>query len=456
MKPDKWQRIVMEGWLATDAKLQWCASDCGLSVPRQNGKNAVLEFTELYLTAILGMRILHTAHEVKTCRKHFLRMKYYFENERLYPELAGLVSYIRNTNGQEAIVLTNGGSIEFIARSKSSGRGFTVDILVYDEAQELTDEQLEAVQSAISSAPSGNPLTIYTGTPTPPSSAGTVFARMRRQAHKDRPPKRLCWFEWAADEIGDITDQSRWYRYNPSLGIRLLKNVVISESAKMTPDGFARERLGWWNDQAGALTDIDLDAWEECRTDHPCMDGYNSYAVKFSPDGASVTLAACVRPPKDSGELPHVEIIDNHSMHGGTGWLADWFTADKDGAERWRHAINIVIDGRVGAPTLVNALRDQGVSAKMIVTPRPGDMADACSMLEQAIGDRKLTHYGQPILDQAIGHAKHRKIGTEGFGYQSSMENVDVSPVEAIALAYWNAKTSRRHPERKQRIRRIT
>lgn len=144
MKPDKWQRIVLEGWLATDSKLQWAASDCGCAVPRQNGKNAILEFTELYLAAILGMKILHTAHEVKTCRKHFLRMKYYFENARKFPELAELVTYIRATNGQEAIVLKNGGSIEFIARSKSSGRGFTVDVLVCDEAQELTDEQMEA------------------------------------------------------------------------------------------------------------------------------------------------------------------------------------------------------------------------------------------------------------------------------------------------------------------------
>ena len=90
-------------------------------------------------------------------------------------------------------MLKNGGSIEFIARSKSSGRGFTVDVLVCDEAQELTDEQMEAIQPAISSAPSGNPLTIYTGTPTPPTSPGTVFARMRRNAHRDKPPKNLCW-----------------------------------------------------------------------------------------------------------------------------------------------------------------------------------------------------------------------------------------------------------------------
>ena len=40
------------------------------------------------------------------------------------------------------------------------------------------------------------------------------------------------------------------------------------------------------------------------------------------------------------------------------------------------------------------------------------------------------------------------KLG-DGFGYEPSMENIDVSPVEAVALAYWNVKTSKRHPGRR-------
>jgi hypothetical protein len=59
----------------------------------------------------------------------------------------------------------NGGSIEFIARSSGSGRGFTVDVLVCDEDQDLTDEELAALLPTISAAPSGNPMVILTGTP---------------------------------------------------------------------------------------------------------------------------------------------------------------------------------------------------------------------------------------------------------------------------------------------------
>ena len=89
---------------------RWSAPRVGLDVARQNGKNAVIEIVELFKMVLLGRRILHTAHEVKTCRKAFSRLLEFFDNERQYPELRALVREIRRTNGQEAIVLRNGGS----------------------------------------------------------------------------------------------------------------------------------------------------------------------------------------------------------------------------------------------------------------------------------------------------------------------------------------------------------
>src|SRR5699024_9206431 len=133
-----------EAWMRRKGG-RWAAGRWGLAVPRQNGKNGVLEAVELYFMAVLGLKILHTAHEVKTARKAFIRIASFFENERKYPELAGMVKEVRKTNGQEAIVLHNGGSVEFIARSKGSGRGFTVDVLVCDEAQEYSEDAQAAL-----------------------------------------------------------------------------------------------------------------------------------------------------------------------------------------------------------------------------------------------------------------------------------------------------------------------
>ena len=200
---DPWQAGVVTDWLRTDPTGHLLATDAVVVLPRQNGKNALTEAVELFKTAVQGRRVLHTAHEVKTARRHFMRMQDYFDSDE-YPELKAAVKAIRQTNGQEAVLLKNGGRIEFIARSKSSGRGFTCDDLVLDEAQELTDEQLEALRPVISAAPSGDPQTIYMGTPTPPTSPGTVLVRMYKAAHSDTPPQRLAWLEWAVDAVGDV------------------------------------------------------------------------------------------------------------------------------------------------------------------------------------------------------------------------------------------------------------
>src|SRR5690606_40084508 len=77
-------------------------------------------FRSLYGMVALGEKFLHTAHEVKTARKAFLRIASFFENPRRWPELAELVKEIRRTNGQEAVVLHNGGSVEFVADRKST------------------------------------------------------------------------------------------------------------------------------------------------------------------------------------------------------------------------------------------------------------------------------------------------------------------------------------------------
>src|SRR4051812_10054200 len=125
LTPDDWQEDVLDDWLGRRRDGRWAAATCGLAVPRQDGKKGIIEIRELFGMVMLGEKFLHTAHEVKTARKAFLRLAGFFENERQYPELAALVapSGVRKTNGQEAIVLRNGGSVEFIARSKGSGRG---------------------------------------------------------------------------------------------------------------------------------------------------------------------------------------------------------------------------------------------------------------------------------------------------------------------------------------------
>ena len=120
--PDEWQQLVLNDWLAVDDRAQWSALTCGLSCPRQNGKNGIIEIRELFGIVGRGEKILHTAHEVKTARKAFKRLQHFFGRSpsdpgAKFPELNALVTEIRNVNGQEAIFLANGGSVEIVALS---------------------------------------------------------------------------------------------------------------------------------------------------------------------------------------------------------------------------------------------------------------------------------------------------------------------------------------------------
>lgn len=442
LSPDPWQRMILDAWLGRDSMDRYTASRCGVLVPRQNGKNAVLEIRELYGSAILGEKILHTAHEVKTARKAFLRLASFFENEREYPELAALVVSIRRTNGQEAILLTNGGSIEFSARSKGAARGFTVDVVICDEAQFLNDEQLESLMPTMAAAPLGNPQIIMVGTPSNHNLEGEVFGRMRRDGHEGKD-KKLSWHEWSIDDPAKVNmaDPNVWASCNPALGIRLDIAVIQDEYKQMSPDGFARERLSMWYDVAAELRAIDYEKWAECAITSPPKDDEIdklAYAVKFSSDGSSASLAVAAR----HDGIIHVEVIEHRSMREGVGWLVEFL------APRTKKAATVVIDGLHWSGSLVQELRENGVRNKAAITvPKADEVVTAASGLVDAISRKTVTHYDQPALNASAENAEKRTIGTKG-GWGFGGEGCIL--IESAALAMWGVKTSKRNPKRKQ------
>ncbi len=94
LRPDDWQRLILNDWLA-ESRGRWASLTCGLSVPRQNGKNGALEVRELFGMVGRGEKIAHTAHQVKTAQKHFRRLKHFFgkkvdDPSANFPELNAL------------------------------------------------------------------------------------------------------------------------------------------------------------------------------------------------------------------------------------------------------------------------------------------------------------------------------------------------------------------------------
>jgi hypothetical protein len=441
---DPWQQIVLDCWLGKEEDDKYTVTSAGLSLPRQNGKNVCLEAREFFGLVVNGERILHTAHQVRTSKKSFRRLAAMFTDKK-HPEITDIVKNIRYTNGEESIELDNGGTIEFSARSRQAARGFDgISLVVFDEAQELMDDQVEAIMATLSASSTGTRQLIYTGTPPYPNCPGEVFRR-RRQACLANPSKHDAWHEWSveADNITQINvaDKTLWYMCNPALGIRLEEDFTEEEMRSMSSDGFARERLGWWAPNVTEVINyaIPEKVWDACVSDEQKPEGKTAYGVKFSADGSTVALCGAVL--ADNG-IARISLIMLKSTSHGSQWLADWLN------ERYNKAACVVIDGRNGVDVLIEKIKDTWKAKNSIVRPTLKEIIAGVSMLMDGLAEKQLTWYkGQEILkDSAVTSVKRPISGGWGFGGDNS------TPIEACALALYGVKTCKRDPKRKMMI----
>lgn len=431
---DPWQSDVLDDWMARTPSGRWMCKTCGGSVPRQNGKTALISGRAETGMVLFNEQVIYTAHLQKTATETFEEMASFFDTKALRKYLKD----IKTALGREQIILKSGARVKFLARTRNGGRGQHGDLLIFDEAQELDSDAQASFIPAISA--SLNPQTIYVGTPPDPNAEGTVFRGIRDKALKGET-KTTAWFEFSVDEIGDVTQKERWAKANPALGRRILLSTVEGECEQMDADTFARERLGWWTPVATHKTEyaISEKAWDSCASEALKPEGKTAYGVKFSPDGSEVCLCGAV---EDSDGIVRVSLIDRRPMGQGTQWLADWLN------ERSKKACCVVIDGRNGVDVLIDKISNIWRIKGSIIRPSVKDIIASVSMLTDALNEQKMTWYSKQIdlRDSAITSTKRPINGGWGFGGDNSL------PIEACSLAMWGVKTSKRNPNKSMRI----
>ena len=430
---DPWQSETLADWMAMTPAQKWACSNCGGSVPRQNGKTALLNVRAGSGMLLYNEQVIYTAHLQKTATETFEELAALFEA----PKLKRYVKDIKTALGREQIILQNGARIKFLARTRNGGRGQHGDLLIFDEAQELDDNAQASFIPAISA--SLNPQVIYVGTPPGPETPGTVFRGIREKAMNGET-RTTAWFEFSVEEIGDVTDQSRWAETNPALGRRILLSTIESEVEQMAPDTFARERLGWWTPvETGIDHAIPSELWEACKSQELKPEGKTAYGVKFSIDGSEVSLCGAVIPKEGPARIT---LIERKPTGLGVQWLADWLNA------RYREASCIVIDGRNGVDVLVDKISGTWRAKGSVIRPRVKDILASVGTLTNALGEQTVTWYyeQESLRESALSATKRPLGGGWGFGGDNS------TPIEAAALALWGAKTSKRDPTRRMLI----
>lgn len=453
---DPWQQGFGTVALGLDASGRYAATVGGVvaSIPRQVGKTYTVGGLLVGLALEFpGLRAIWTSHHLRTTTATFRSMQGIVKRPKIAPLVAendrgGMA--IRTANGEQEIRFRNGSIIMFGARAQGFGRGMAaIDVEVFDEAQILSLKALEDMVPATNQAqnPHGG-LIFFIGTPPRPEDDGEAFTAKRQQALAGNVDDDMVYVELSADDDADLMDRKQWAKANPSFPSRTPLESMLRMRKNIPDDGsWRREALGVWDDVSGGSRLISADQWSATGVESPPAEGVKSFGVAFSLDGLRVSVAGAM---KHDGGI-HVELVGAHSgsAESGVAPLADWL------AERWRDTAMIAISGKAGAESLAMALRDRGVGRQVIHVASSPDYFAACGLFYDAVRDRSVTHLaseGQQALDDSVAVCDKKARGTAGaWSWEATAPDGDETPVEAVSLALWAARTSKRKPGRRQK-----
>lgn len=400
----------------------------GMSIPRQVGKTYFVLAMLLTLCILFpGLRVVWTAHHLRTSTKTFTTLRGLCRRKKIAPHVLA----IRAANGEQQVEFRNGSGFMFGARAQGFGRGFDeIDVEVFDEAQILDTKALEDMIAAVNQARHEHgALLFFMGTPPRPTDPSEAF-RLRRTEALDGTAEDAVWLEIGADPDSDPNDRTQWPGMNPSYPTRTPEESLLRLRKNLgDDDSWNREGRGIW-DPTNAGQVIDPSVWEDAADATSLPSSRFVLAIDVDPAQSRGAVSfAGIRPDG----LVHVELDEQRK---GTGWIAAYV------AERCarNNIVAVVIDAKSPAAPLAEELTK--LKVRRVVLTDSDDMATACSQFYQWTTEGQLKHTGQPQLNAALMVARKRPLG-DRWAWNRKSADADITPVVAATLAAWGAKTSK-------------
>ena len=445
---DAWQFYVLMLMLMVDEGGRWAASEVGLLVARQNGKGEILlayDLVHLFLFLSPGGKhktIVHTSHEVKTNNEAREKLFAVIRNnnflmkrvERLFEGNTKQGVWMRRRKGQK-----RQDRLLFVARSGNSVRGFTSDILICDEAQELSRATLNALTYSLTTIK--NRQELYVGTvPDPAVNNFEVFEALRDRGRGPLDVNlRTLWLEWNPEGSNDpkiaatldLSNELYWEQSNPSIDVRVYRDSTLEDYERDTEPGkpsFARERVSIWPDPAPeevrSVNELDMQKWidgeVQRRVGAPCV-----LAVSIGRGGGWSSI--CGAQPLPNGDLL-VQHLDTRSQ-------SLWVPGELKNLRQMYNSPLIVLDEK-NAATILSELRRLSVPHMAM---NMGEVAAAFDLFHELLAAERIVHPPQEELTISMQNAvprvmsKAQRLQTWDQGDPKEI----VTPTQAVTLAIW-------------------
>jgi hypothetical protein len=425
---DDWQKLVLTHGLGHRVDEQWTARKIGCWVPRQNGKGGIIEALELaWLFLFDEELVIHSAHQHRTSAKAYQRLERMI---RATPDMHRRVRQYRQANGEQQIELWDGRLLQYVTRSRTAVRGFSAPKIVFDEAQELTGDQMGAVLPTVSAMP--NWQTWFFGTPPDDQTAWCYGLKEDGESGA----LRVAWFDWGSDldpelEPERVRDSAEWLLRNPALGIRITMETVEDECKPSgLGDKFPRERLGVWQprlvDGSGL---IDADLWA-------------TLADKERPGDRAFALV--VNRERTRSAIGYAGVREDGRLQVG---LSDWMPGTAKAVERllelrerWS-PVGFAVATR--SESLLLDLEKAGITVPEDPDePQRGDLAVPSAAQEaaafggflDAVRNDRLRHADDAPVSTALAQGRTRPV-SGGTAWDD--RHGEVAPIRAASLALW-------------------
>lgn len=464
-----WQEDLLFDMCRTGEDELWQYRETVVSLARQNGKGEVLVARELVGIYLFGeMSILHTAHFLDTAMDARDRLWEVIEsNDELMnwwaEEHPGEVPQKIVANGKDGIKFPHGATIRYRTRTKKTGRGLSIQLLILDECFDLPTEVYAALNSVTKAQPNAQKIYISSPVNRFEHMHGAVFSA-KRWAGIDGA-KGTLFREWSPDPAVDPLSREAWIQSNPSMvteprpGVQLSEVEADAEAASKSRDlkeKFLVETLGignWYlrdDDDSDFTPIIGYEDWEKKRRQIPAEVVESCVGIDVAPNSENMSLVAALQLPGDDVFLslaPHEEferdvVVDTVvKMVGNNDPLA------------------VIFDPKGTASTLQRPLEDEGLEPELM---RWTEVTKATELFMQLFREGRIVHDGDERWTAALQVAQFR-AGNEN-GRALTKVAGDVTPLVAAIFAVWglqkyavptekpNVKTNKRYVGKARRV----